>query len=155
VVTDAKFEAQSKSVEVLFEISQTLNMSVGPVMNGSPELLRKGIDNVVRNALKFSDAGQHVTVQLETVGTPINRLRIVVSDRGPGVPDQDVQRIFEPFVRLEHPARGAGLGLGLAIARSAAVAHGGFVDAVNRIGGGLTVAFDLPIRPPIEAEQTV
>jgi signal transduction histidine kinase len=84
-------------------------------------------------------------VRLETVGAPVKRLRIVVHDQGPGVPEKDLQRIFEPFVRLESAHYGAGAGLGLAIARSAAAAHKGSVTASNRAGGGLTVVFDLPV----------
>jgi two-component system, OmpR family, sensor kinase len=145
VVADAKYEAQAKGVEVVYEVPSELDAGSGPVINGSPELLRKGVDNVVRNALKVSAGGQRVTVRLETVGAPVKRLRIVVHDQGPGVPEKDLQRIFEPFVRLESAHYGAGAGLGLAIARSAAAAHKGSVTASNRAGGGLTVVFDLPV----------
>jgi two-component system OmpR family sensor kinase len=149
VVADAKYEAQAKGVEVVYEVPAELDAGSGPVINGSPELLRKGVDNVVRNALKVSAAGQRVTVRLETVGTPAERVRIVVRDQGPGVPEKDLQRIFEPFVRLENAPYGAGAGLGLAIARSAATAHKGSVTASNRAGGGLNVVFDLPVSQSI------
>jgi two-component system, OmpR family, sensor kinase len=152
VVADAKFEAQAKGVEVVYEIPRGLDAGSGPVINGSPELMRKGVDNVVRNALKVSAAGQQVTVRLEAVGTPVERLRILVSDQGTGVPEQDIQRIFEPFVRLENAAYGGGAGLGLAIARSAAAAHKGSVTASNRAGGGLTVVFDLPVYQSINGD---
>jgi two-component system OmpR family sensor kinase len=154
VVADAAFEAEAKGVSVKAAVAPGDGDWVGPVINGSPELLRKGIDNVLRNAVKVSRAGQSVSVSLSSPGAAPGRLRIEVSDQGPGVPEADLQRIFEPFVRLDGQPQDAGFGLGLAIARSAAQAHNGVVWAANRAGGGLTVAFELPIgaAAPVEAE---
>ena len=74
------------------------------------------------------------------------RARVTVADRGPGIPEAELDRMFEPFERHE-PSRSrstGGLGLGLAIARSIAQAHGGSISAENRAGGGLAVTVDLP-----------
>jgi two-component system OmpR family sensor kinase len=157
VVADAAFEAEAKGVTVTAEVSAGEGGDgVGPVINGSPELLRKGIDNVLRNAVKVSRPGQTVSVRLGVTGPAPGRLRIEVSDQGPGVPEADLKRIFEPFVRLEGMPQGTGFGLGLAIARSAAQAHRGVVSAVNRPRGGLTVAFELPVgaAAPVEDAAT-
>jgi two-component system OmpR family sensor kinase len=146
VAEDAKFEARAKGVEVRLEMPEQFTQGASPVTNGSPELLRKGFDNVLRNAVKVSAPGQTVTVRVDAPSTPSDQLRITVSDQGPGVPTESLDRIFEPFVRLESHSHLAGYGLGLAIARSAAQAHHGTVRAVNRSSGGLSIVFELPIR---------
>jgi two-component system OmpR family sensor kinase len=155
LIADAAFEAEAKGVVVKAEPSAPGGDRVGPVINGSPELLRKGIDNVLRNAVKVSRPGQTVSVSLTAPAAAPGRLRIEVSDQGPGVPPAELKRIFEPFVRLEDQPPGGGFGLGLAIARSAAHAHNGTVRAVNRPDGGLTVVFELPVdaAAPVEADD--
>jgi two-component system OmpR family sensor kinase len=146
VVEDARFEAQAKGVEVKVEIPARFKDAAGPVINGSPELLRKGFDNVLRNAVKVSRASQTIDVRVDSPEPPSNRLRITVSDNGPGVPVDALERIFDPFVRLESQLPVSGYGLGLAIARSAALAHRGSVTAINRPAGGLSIVFDLPVQ---------
>lgn len=145
VVADAVFEAEAKGVLVKAELGGPAADSLGPLINGSPELLRKGIDNVLRNAVKVSRTGQTVSVKLTASRADPGRLRIEISDQGPGVPEADLKRMFEPFVRLDDQPQGGGFGLGLAIARSAAQAHNGAVWAANRAGGGLIVTFELPV----------
>ena len=70
---------------------------------------------------------------------------VSVADRGPGVPEDELGRIFEPFYRSAAAQPAAGFGLGLAIARRAVEAHGGTVRARNRDGGGLSVEISLPL----------
>ena len=79
--------------------------------------------------------------------------RITVCDRGPGVPPQDVQRIFEPFYRtaVARERTTGGTGLGLAITRRAVLSHGGEVSASNRDGGGLCVMITIPAAQPVTA----
>lgn len=139
IAADATFEADAKGVAVTYE-----QQGAAAIIKGSPELMRKGIDNALRNAVKASKAGQTVTVRLVQPVLPGARLRIEISDQGPGVPEDDLERIFEPFVRLDGQPQGSGFGLGLAIARSAAQAHNGEVWASNVAPRGLTVVFDLP-----------
>ena len=145
IAADASFEAQAKQVAVKTDLPAAARAGAGLIIKGSPGLLRKGIENVVRNAVKFSRAGNTVSIRLTPSPVPGGRLRIEVSDEGSGVPDAALKRIFEPFVRLEGEAQaGSGFGLGLAIARSAAHAHDGEIWAANNPAGGLTVVIELP-----------
>ncbi len=87
--------------------------------------------------------GSHVTVAVDE--TPVG-FAITVEDDGPGIPDGDMERVFQPFVRLEE-SRGretGGSGLGLTIARAVVVAHGGEITLANRPEGGLRVTILLP-----------
>jgi two-component system OmpR family sensor kinase len=154
IAADARFEAQAKEVALIVELPPD---GVGSIIEGSPGLLRRGIENVVRNAVRISKPGQLVTVRLTSSTAPECRLRIEVIDKGPGVPDDSLTRIFEPFVRLERETQGGGFGLGLAIARSAARAHHGDIWAVNNAGGGLTVVMELIAKeitlPPFRSKE--
>lgn len=135
VVDDARFEAVALGREVAYHCT-------GPLpIRCRAELLHRALDNVVRNALKFAPPGSAVDVRVGPGGP--GWMSIIVSDRGPGVPDQDLEAIFVPFYRTESGA-GVGFGLGLAIARRAVEAHGGAISAINRRGGGLEVRMHLP-----------
>ncbi len=105
--------------------------------------LRRALLNVVENAIRYSDAGGMVRVTLDARdGAAV----IEVTDRGPGIASGDVERIFEPFVRLES-ARGrheGGSGLGLAIARSIADAHGGSLTVSSPPGAGSRFTLTVP-----------
>ncbi|GAB4249634.1 sensor histidine kinase [Deferrisoma sp.] len=138
VAADARFEAPDRAVRVSAE---------GPaVVEGDPELLRRALENVVRNAVRHTPAGGEVRVE---VGADGAEARVAVLDAGPGVPEADLERIFEPFRRVERAReRGSGgAGLGLAIARAAVEAHGGRISAANRPEGGLRVEMGFPIPP--------
>jgi len=111
------------------------------VVNGDRSALERLIQNLIDNAVKYA-GGAELLVRHE-----IDRARVTVADRGPGIPEAELDRMFEPFERHE-PSRSrstGGLGLGLAIARSIALAHGGSISAQNRPGGGLEVTVDLPL----------
>ena len=102
--------------------------------------LKRAFWNVVGNAVKY---GSHVTVMVDE--TPAG-FAITVEDDGPGIPDGDMERVFQPFVRLEE-SRGretGGSGLGLTIARAVVLAHGGEIALANRPEGGLRVTITLP-----------
>lgn len=134
IVDDSAFEARSKNVSVDMDTVESFVCKI----NG--ELIYRAIENVVRNAVKYTRAGTRVTVEARIVETASRKtLRIHVSDRGPGVPPEDLQRIFEPFRRAAGNSEVTGHGLGLAIARRALEIHGGSVSAENRPGGGLVV----------------
>jgi two-component system OmpR family sensor kinase len=121
---------------------------------GNPDLLRKAIENVLRNAVRFSQSGQSVTLSLNCPTDTPGMLRIEISDQGPGVPSAALERIFEPFERLEQSSSSSGFGLGLAIARSAVRAHRGTIWAANRPGGGLIVTLQLPLeRNPMHSGE--
>jgi protein-histidine pros-kinase len=107
---------------------------------GHPQSLRRCLDNLVENALRYGGAAE-----IEVLDEP-ERLRIAVRDRGPGIPATELQRVFEPFYRLDssrNPGSG-GVGLGLSIARNIARWHGGDVVLENAPAGGLLAQILLP-----------
>lgn len=141
IVDDARFEAGTRGCRIELR-------GAGPLMVvGHADLLGRAIENVIRNALKYTAPASTVSVD---VRCDAGGLLLCVGDRGPGVAPEALAAIFEPFYR----ARGAdgyrGYGLGLAIARRAIEAHGGTITARNRPEGGLLVE----IRLPLAAEGT-
>jgi two-component system, OmpR family, sensor histidine kinase KdpD len=103
------------------------------------------VANLVANARRFTPEGQPVSIQADADNRVV---RLQVSDRGPGVPQKDWARIFQPFQRLgDRPTDGAGVGLGLAIARGFTEAMGGTVTPADTPGGGLTMTVTLPVAP--------
>ena len=140
ICEDARFEAQPRGVEVKLDLSpQFDDPDHAPLLKGAPQLLRRGIENVIRNALRFSPAGDAVSVRAVV---DRGRIEIDVSDNGPGVSPDMLQTMFEPFVK--GPADARGVGLGLTIARRALAAYGGTLKASNREGGGLLMRISLP-----------
>ncbi|MEX1828157.1 sensor histidine kinase [Luteibacter sp. CQ10] len=145
VIEDVRFEADSRSIG--------LNMAALPVhpliVRGSAELIRRALENVIRNAVQVSSAGQCVDVTLRRDDDGERHLVLKVADRGPGVSKAKLQAMFEPFVRLSESY--GGYGLGLSIARRAVVSHGGSLEAINRLGGGLVVVLILPATRLLDA----
>jgi len=137
VVTDVRYEAQIPGVQVDFHVDENADYTV----RGNAELIRRGIENVLRNALRFSLPGQHIEVRLKAEQ---QWLAIRVRDQGPGVDEEKLSSIFDPFVRVNSPLLGKGYGLGLAIVRKVVLAHHGEVQAVNRPEGGLELTIRLP-----------
>ncbi|MEV7611960.1 sensor histidine kinase KdpD [Streptomyces sp. NPDC089799] len=132
------------SVEL--DIPETL-----PMVAVDRGLLERAVANIVENAVKYSPAGRPVLV---TASALRDRVELRVVDRGPGVPDEAKDRIFEPFQRHGDAPRGAGVGLGLAVARGFTEAVGGTVTAEDTPGGGLTMVLTLPRAgdgPPVAA----
>ncbi|MFF5105468.1 ATP-binding protein [Streptomyces sp. NPDC000134] len=107
-----------------------------PMAAVDPGLLERSVANLVENAVKYSPPGHRVLVAASALG---DRVEIRIVDRGPGVPDEGKERIFEPFQRYGDAPRGAGVGLGLAVARGFAEAMGGTLAAEDTPGGGLTM----------------
>ena len=124
---------------VVLDIPETL-----PMVAVDKGLLERSVANVVENAVKYSPDGQPVTVSASALA---DRVEVRVVDRGPGVPDEAKDRIFEPFQRYGDAPRGAGVGLGLAVARGFAEAMGGTLTAEDTPGGGLTMVLTLPAAP--------
>ncbi|MFF2525019.1 DUF4118 domain-containing protein [Streptomyces liangshanensis] len=115
-----------------------------PMVAVDPGLLERTVANIVENAVKYSPEGQHVVVAASTLGS---RVEVRVVDSGPGVPDDAKDRIFEPFQRHGDAPRGAGVGLGLAVARGFAEAMGGTLAAEDTPGGGMTMVLTLRAAP--------
>lgn len=97
-----------------------------PMVDVDPGLLERAVANIVENAVKYSLYAERVTVAASVLG---ERVELRVADRGPGVPDDAKERIFEPFQRYGDAPRGAGVGLGLAVARGFVESMGGTLDA--------------------------
>ena len=108
--------------------------------SGSPQLLRRCVSNLVDNAVLY---GKRAEVRVDDGP---DALIIRVRDHGPGIPDGDIEKVFEPFHRLEgsRSRETGGTGLGLSIARSIAQAHGGEIQLRNRADGGLEAILTLP-----------
>jgi two-component system sensor histidine kinase CpxA len=142
IVKDADFEAQSRHCHVRYSLTREAEVT------GSPSLLRSAIENVVRNAMRYTHEGSDVDVSLEVETNSPETAVIRVCDHGPGVPEAALDKLFRPFFRVDD-ARGrqtGGSGLGLAITDRAVRLHGGTVSAANQPGGGLCVEIRLPLQ---------
>jgi two-component system sensor histidine kinase KdpD len=120
-----------------------------PLVNADGVQVQRVIVNLIENALRFSPADAHVVVRI----TATRKEAIVrVVDRGPGVPEGELERVFEPFYRRNRDTT-SGAGLGLAIARGFAAANDGRVWAESRPGQGATFALALPVvEVPVELQ---
>lgn len=138
ILEDAEFEARAKGKSV----------NAGTIDDcrivGNENLLRSAIENVVRNAVRYTNEGTGVEVGLAVDGSTAE---IVVEDHGGGVPDEELDNLFRPFYRLAEARerRSGGAGLGLAIARRAVLAHNGTISASNK-NSGLRVSIKLPLN---------
>jgi len=115
------------------------------VVQGSPRLLRRLIRNLLENARRYSSG--EISLELAQAGAGTKRLAIIrVNDRGPGVPADQREHIFEPFYRLAGASeREGGVGLGLALVKSISQRHGGTVRCEARPGGGASFVVELPV----------
>jgi two-component system sensor histidine kinase BaeS len=111
----------------------------GLVVDGDPDRLRQALDNLIANAIGHSPAGGTVTVTAQRRGGSVV---IAVADEGDGIASEDLARVFEPGVRLT--AARPGSGLGLAVVRTIAQAHGGEVEVESSPGQGATFRLVLP-----------
>jgi len=136
---DARFEASPAGLEVDLHITPQNRVWI---IRGSGQLISHALENVVRNALRFSPPGSSVEITLEDAG---DFYQVQVRDQGPGAPAEILETLFQPFVHGESGA-GPGFGLGLAIAKRAITAHGGSITATNGVQKGLTVCARLPHR---------
>jgi signal transduction histidine kinase len=136
LVDDCDVEAEAKGCRLDMSASEPFTVL------GEPELLRRAVENVVRNAIRHAPDGTAIKIDLELHG---DSATIAVRDHGPGVPDELLGAIFEPFFRVEgHRSRASGgVGLGLAIARRAVNLHKGRISAHNA-RPGLLVQIELP-----------
>jgi two-component system sensor histidine kinase MprB len=119
------------------------------VVRGDPNRLGRAIDNLLDNAVKWNRPGAPVEVNL--VGGTLS-----VRDHGPGIPEEDLPRVFDRFYRTSDARGLPGSGLGLAIVRQVAEAHGANVSAANAEGGGARMALAFPaarVSLPAEADR--
>jgi two-component system sensor histidine kinase CpxA len=138
IAGDAAFEAQARPCAL--HIAQSAPL----VVRAEADLLTSAIENVVRNAVKYTAPDTTVSIRLDRLES---QARLRVRDCGPGVADSDCVRIFEPYYRTDtaRQRKSGGSGLGLAIAKRAVERQGGRIHAVNAEGGGLEVEILLPL----------
>jgi signal transduction histidine kinase len=139
LVENARFEAGIRGIEVGLAGDSRV------VVQGKAELLYSAIENIVRNAIKYSPDHGLVSL-LAHYDEPRQCLRLTIEDNGPGVPESELQRIFEPFFRSSNVGKADGHGLGLAIAQRVVTAHGGKLCASNRPDGGFRIDIELPAQ---------
>jgi signal transduction histidine kinase len=139
IVYDSLLEAKSKDCTLLLKAPDAV------MLNGDEELIRRAVENVIRNAIRYAPPGTAIDIELKKIG---GMAEICVRDYGPGVPEEALPRIFDPFYRVDSDRNRAsgGLGLGLAIARRSVELHKGKLTARNA-NPGLLVAIDLPLAP--------
>lgn len=144
ITPDMEFEAESRGC------SFVSHMEPLPATIGNSELLRRAIENVTRNAIRYTANGSSVSIEarfLKRSVLPGPAIEVQVKDRGPGVTDDNLPHIFHAFYRTD-ASRGeatGGFGVGLAIAERAVGLHGGQIRAANRSQGGLEVRILLPV----------
>jgi two-component system, OmpR family, sensor kinase len=151
VVSDSRFEASAVGKRIDFSRAD------GPVFLGNFELLLRAIDNVVRNAIRFTPVGSNVEVSMRTANGCVI---VAVRDHGPGVPEDYLDKIFEAFYRVadSRDRETGGVGLGLAITARIMALHGGNARARNAADGGLIVELRFPesngLPPPDARDST-
>lgn len=138
IAEDARFEAGNQNKQIIFSpADETL-------INGSIELFRRAIENIIRNATFYTPEQTQVMVNVQQDN---NHLRLTVCDSGKGVSEEKLADLFQPFIRVNENNQNVkipGYGLGLAIARRAIEIHGGTIKAYNHAHGGLCVEIRIP-----------
>ena len=125
--------------DITVEIPETL-----PAVRADPAILERVVVNLAENALRYSPAGKAPLLAASALG---DRVELRVVDRGPGIADDDKDRVFVPFQRLGDTDNTTGVGLGLALSRGLTEAMGGTLTAEDTPGGGLTMTVSLPAAP--------
>lgn len=140
MIPDAEYEAQQRQCSVQFSAEGECMVA------GNRPLLYRAIENVVRNAVRYTEAGSAVEIRLSCGGTS-GRALLAISDRGPGIPEAELSEIFRPFYRVDRArsTETGGFGVGLAIAERAVKLHHGELQAANRRGGGTEIRMSLPL----------
>lgn len=135
VVCDADFEAASQNKKVVIKETAT-----GEIL-GSETLLRSAIENVLRNAIRYTNSTVEVFLRRDKAD-----FVICIKDHGTGVPEAELEKLFTPFYRVSEARerKSGGVGLGLAIAEQAVASHKGHISARNATNGGLIVEIRLP-----------
>ncbi|TGE38198.1 sensor histidine kinase KdpD [Desulfosporosinus fructosivorans] len=113
-----------------------------PLVQADGILIEQVLINLLDNALKYSEASSKIMISIRQQG---KQLEIVVANRGHGIPETDLSKVFDKFYRLSSPLQVSGTGLGLAICKGLIEAHGGDIWAENNKLGGVTITFTLPL----------
>ena len=148
VAADADYEARGRQCRVELGRCEALTLQ------GQGELLRRALENVLRNAIRHTAPATAISLSLQRVSSAQGAQALIrVRDRGPGVAEELLEQLFLPFFRIEEARdrQSGGTGLGLAITQRAIQLHGGQVQACNHPQGGLVVELLLPLNPPAPA----
>ena len=139
VIVDAEFEAASRNVHIDLVACESC------IIDGSRELLRSAFENVIRNAIRYTAAGTAVTAELQCIAT----ILLYGKRHGPGVPEENLAHLFEPFYRVgeARDRTSGGTGLGLAITERTVRLHQGTIEALNRPKGGFSICISFPQGP--------
>ncbi len=145
IVADSEMESGARNCTI------TLNNPAIVYVQGDYGLLRRAIDNVLRNAIRFAPEYSNIDVRLEMTGEMAN---VSIRDCGPGVPEEALPKLFQPFFRVDEnrDSSTGGTGLGLAIAQRAMALHGGSIAARNA-NPGLLVTISLPASDAKQSED--
>ena len=142
ILPDATFEALQRPCNIrLIEDSEC-------TVQGDADLLHRAIENVVRNAIRYTRPGTEVTLRISRDRREPHTFAVIeVSDSGPGIPEDELANIFQPFYRLDRARSSStgGFGVGLAIVERAVRLHAGAVEAINREVGGTSIRIELPL----------
>lgn len=136
IADDARLEAEARHCRIDLVLAPDLQVA------GHRDLLRRALENVLRNALRHAPPGSDVAIAARAEA---GQVHVAIADTGSGVPPADLEAIFEPFYRAANTDPFAGYGLGLAIVRRVVQLHGGTARAENRPAGGLVVTLSLPL----------
>jgi signal transduction histidine kinase len=151
ITEDANFEAQGRNCTV--EIVESSQCTV----SGNEALLRRAIENVIRNAVVYTHENTKVEIRLRCIiHDSTSYAEVAVRDHGPGVPESDLPDLFRPFYRVSNARerQTGGTGLGLAITKRAVSLHNGTITVANVQGGGLIVEILLPLLKVIRQEKS-
>jgi two-component system sensor histidine kinase CpxA len=143
IVPNADFEARQRSCGVRLQGECTCNVE------GVPALLYQAVENVVRNAIRYTREGSVVELNLRCESHSAQSMVVLeVCDDGPGISDEEKAKIFLPFYRIDGARQRdtGGFGIGLAIADRAVKLHHGEICVQNRAAGGLAVTMKIPCR---------
>jgi two-component system OmpR family sensor kinase len=133
IIQDVSFEAQASGRTIDYRAD------IKAEVEGQRELLRRAFENVIRNAIKYTADASAVEIRLSS---ELHKPTVQIRDHGPGIPDDELNKVFQPFYRLppeKDKTKASGYGLGLAIARRALARHAASVELSNAPGGGLLV----------------
>ncbi len=141
IIHDANYEFENESIRIVAQTIEPCQLLI------DKRLIHRAVENIVRNALHYSMDNQQVTISLRHSDSK-DHIYIDVKDNGPGVPEDQLENIFNPFYRVDtsRTKKTGGYGLGLAIASRAVTLHHGEIIAKNNDGGGLFVRIVLPVN---------
>jgi two-component system sensor histidine kinase CpxA len=150
MIPDAEYEASQRQCSIAFHSGDEC------MVRGNRELLYRAIENVLRNAIRYTDLDTEVSIQLTAAENETGRAAILdVSDHGPGIPESEIKAIFRPFYRVDHArsSETGGFGVGLAIAERTVKLHNGELHAFNHNGAGVTFRMQFPITNQIDEAE--